>query len=382
MSTPVIEYVDPRSLRPHPNQVRVYGATGGEHDATFPDLSGSIGKHGVREPIRASRGTPGLPDGTIISGHRRRDGAVLQRVERVPVIFETHESAAHAAEAHIEANRQRVKDEWTKTREAEVFREVEGDLAEARRLKGNAAGGRGGKSVELVPPTDAGKTRDAVAARLGESGKTTDLRFKLAEKAREQNPEHPEDSPVARDLKANKPVKTVARDHGVIKDPRRTALLGLVKRAMDATTTTALDAARAAADAHRPALSKDEWDEFDGAYFDTKRAIEKRTGEKTPDPVAPPAAPAPVAPPPKMPDLFAGMNDALWSRKVNALVDQFLVEWDALTDARASATVKEPTARTAYESAATRVLEAMLAVLPEDARPEAPRRLSVIKGGQ
>jgi hypothetical protein len=42
------------------------------------------------------------------------------------------------------------------------------------------------------------------------------LRLKLAKEAKKQNPKDPGDSPIARDLRAGKKVKTVARDHGVL----------------------------------------------------------------------------------------------------------------------------------------------------------------------
>lgn len=211
-----VRVVAPGALREHPEQVAIYGAVGGAHDPDYGDLYESVRASGVRVPLIASEGTPGLPDGTVISGHRRLHAASELALAGVPVIFVAYESATHARLALLDCNRSREKDEWVRSQEATALWDIEAELAAQRKREGNAAGGRGGKSVELVPPTDTAKTRDAVAARMGESGKTTELRKKLVEKAREQNPEHPEESPAAQALKSGKAVKTVAREQGVL----------------------------------------------------------------------------------------------------------------------------------------------------------------------
>jgi ParB-like chromosome segregation protein Spo0J len=211
-------------LRPHPEQERIYGPAGGPHDPYFGEFVATVRASGIRTPLLVSRGTPGLPDGTIISGHRRLAAAGRLGHATVPVLYERFESADHARRAHLECNRQRVKDEWVKTREAAAWWDVEAELASVRKAEGRESGGKarhqlGGAGATKL--TSTAKTRDVVARKMGEGGKTTELRRALLAKAQEQNPADIDASPIACDLKANVPVKTVARKHGVKGAPPR-----------------------------------------------------------------------------------------------------------------------------------------------------------------
>lgn len=209
----IVENVDPNLLLNHPDQDGIYGGVGGEHDSQYADLLKSVHKDGVTHPLHVSRGTPDLPDQTIISGHRRAQAAIENYRNKVPVIYVAYESAVHAREALLTSNKTREKDEWVKTQEARAWWEVEAALAALREKAGRR------NPEAKLPQGRAPQTRDAVATRLGESGKTTELRKKLADEARKQNPEDPSASVVAQDLKGNMPVHTVAKKHGLISSP-------------------------------------------------------------------------------------------------------------------------------------------------------------------
>jgi hypothetical protein len=208
-----LEMVAPSALAPHPDQRRIYGDPGGEHDEDFAEFARNVAAVGVHTPLLVSRGTPDLPDGTIISGHRRCAAALEAGLSEVPVMYQAFRSAAHAALAHLDCNRARVKDGWVLAQEAGAYWGVETQLAALRKAANGGKKTGGGTGTTSAKD----KTRDAVAARLGESGKTAELRKRLYDKAVEQNPEDPSASAVAVDLKAGKAVKTVAREHGVLK---------------------------------------------------------------------------------------------------------------------------------------------------------------------
>lgn len=210
--------VDPSELLPHPDQERLYGSAGGEHDRRFEAFVERVRKLGVVTDVVATRDTPGLPANTIVSGHRRVAAAIEVGIQ-VPVRWETYASAAHAREALLTFNEQREKDEWVRTQEAAMWREVEREMAKQRMSEGGK-GGVGRSVASNGPSPRTGDTRKLVAKRLDEGASTTDLRFKLADAAREQNPTDPSASPVAKALQANRPVKTVAREFGLLDRPK------------------------------------------------------------------------------------------------------------------------------------------------------------------
>lgn len=372
--------LDPRALRAHPDQERIYGAVGGDHDPTFADFEAGIAADGVLVPLLVSRGTPGLPDNTIISGHRRWTAASRRGLATVPAIFRAFESALHAAKAHLCTNDQRAKDEWVKTREAERLREIESALAKQRQR--DSGGDRTSPTAKTGSGTGTGTgdTRAIVAKHLGESEKTTELRFKLAEKAREQSPANPSASPVAKALQANKPVKTVAREFGIIKpDPvkdRRATVLAIVGRILHAPTRKALAEARGEAETLVPMLTPKEAEEVGAANAEAARRLDAAPPPR-PDSRQTEIAASPVALPP-LPDVMAPLAGLRWARELASAVDRFVLEWRRALSALPR---NDEHARASLESEATRVLDLMLETLPDDAR-SGVARLAVIRGGK
>lgn len=73
---------DPSKLKNHPLNITIYGDApqGEEQKAEWERLLASIEEHGVLEPLHV------LPNGTIISGHRRNRAARIKGLKEVPVI--------------------------------------------------------------------------------------------------------------------------------------------------------------------------------------------------------------------------------------------------------------------------------------------------------
>jgi ParB-like chromosome segregation protein Spo0J len=203
----------PTKLLPHPAQEAIYGRMDGPHDAAIDELAARIKKTGIIQSVIVAKNTPGIPDGTIISGHRRVAAAVKLNWPEIPVLRKEYADAIDAKADLLCFNEQREKDEWIKTQEAAAWREIES--ARAKKRQQEHGGTTHGKKADVTGGTsstsDPGKTRDAVAEKLHESGKTTELRFKLHDKAKEQSPEDPGASPIAKALAGGKAVKTVAR---------------------------------------------------------------------------------------------------------------------------------------------------------------------------
>ncbi len=242
----IIRWVAPSELHQHPDQERIYGVVGREHDGEFGAFVVATQKAGILVPLVVSRGTPGLDDGTIISGHRRHAAATRNKFDTVPVFDVAYETPAHARYALLDFNRTRVKDEWVRSMEGREWYDVEATLAGQRKQAGLKVGSRSGTTSTTGQRQ---KTRDIVGAKLGESGKSVELRIAIVEKAEEQNPEHPEDSPAAADLKAGKPLAAIARKHGVTPGrgapgvSRASAIAKILPKIRNAPTLDALAAA-------------------------------------------------------------------------------------------------------------------------------------------
>lgn len=113
-------------LRPHPKNQEIYG------DHSEADLSAdfieSVKDKGVLVSLLITK------DDRIISGHRRWSGAKAAGLDKVPVVVFPSDDEDEILEALIHANKQREKSNEQIAREAALLFEVEGRLAEARRL--------------------------------------------------------------------------------------------------------------------------------------------------------------------------------------------------------------------------------------------------------
>lgn len=356
MNTSTVHVLD---LLPHPDQRRVYGDVGGLHDATFDAFCLRVEQNGrTLTPLVVSRGTPGLPDGTILSGHRRAAAAKRLGISEVRVDFVAYESTDHARRAFLTFNDQREKDQWVRTQEAVVWRETEAALARVRM----SMGGKGGVVAEGKEPVPyLGQTRDAVAAKLGESGKTTELRFKLADAAKAQNPSDPSASPIAEALKADRPLKTVAREFGVI--PMRPAN----------TATTVTQAADTDEDEPEDLDAMDDDDEDE----DDEDEDQLEPIDLVPVPVTPPAEPDL--------DAFGGMDiDATADVALfTVAVREFVEKVEAILAVTPPDRLVSQTLRARYENAFALLWNLVVKARPISFRsPEENRRgFNVIDGG-
>lgn len=165
-----LEWIHPDELRNHPTNLSIYG------DKPDPELVESVRLHGVFEdhPIGY------VLDGefrVIVSGHRRNQAARLTKQEMVPCVrlkdIEGDELAIE--ERIILSNKQRVKTNEQKAREAAILVEIESKRAAAKKastLKQNSEKSPKNTDVGTLPTSDKGKTRERVADALGVSDKT------------------------------------------------------------------------------------------------------------------------------------------------------------------------------------------------------------------
>jgi hypothetical protein len=101
----LVQVCDIASIRPAPENDDVYNAIAWD-DPEIQELADSIKELGVQEPLLISR------DGFIISGHRRRIGALIAGLKTVPVrVHEISRAEDHDAFLRllVEMNSQRIK---------------------------------------------------------------------------------------------------------------------------------------------------------------------------------------------------------------------------------------------------------------------------------
>ena len=175
-----IEQRELSQLKKHLVNTDIYG------DEVNAEFVASIKNLGVLVPLTV------LPDGTVISGHRRMQAARIAKLKTVPVIVRTDLTDPDEIErALIESNRQREKSNETKAREAQRLLAIEQRAAEKRQQATQAAKGEkiGSKVVAPVPPptklgdsSNFGKTRDAVGKAVGLGAKSVDAAVKVVEK--------------------------------------------------------------------------------------------------------------------------------------------------------------------------------------------------------
>jgi ParB/RepB/Spo0J family partition protein len=158
-------------LRPHPDQVRVYG------DEPDEGLIESVKKDGVHQPLLITK------DDIIVSGFRRWSAAKKAGRPDVPVIIFASSDPLDVREAFIDCNRQREKTSFQKCREAIVLKEVEEERAKTRQAEaamraGVASGAsrRGETNVREKLPgrSEEVRARDKVGEALGVSGRTAE----------------------------------------------------------------------------------------------------------------------------------------------------------------------------------------------------------------
>lgn len=154
----VIDWVDPKLLKPHKVSLQIYG------EDSCEDLVESVRELGVLQPLYVT------PKGVIISGHRRWRAADLAG-KQVPVIRKSYPRPLDEQQAIIEFNRYRIKTGQQLYNEGKALEEI------LTRKRGRP---KREEKVENFPPFE--KTRDAIAEAIGlGSGKQWDKLEYVAE---------------------------------------------------------------------------------------------------------------------------------------------------------------------------------------------------------
>jgi len=205
-ATRILTKADPTKLVKHPLSLKIYG------EKPDPGFDASIAARGIDEPIVVAA------DGkTIISGVRRRNGAIKDGQTEVPIyVRKDLTDPLDIEEAIIEANRHNEQTIETKARAFKRLKEIE-EARAANRQKTST----GGKSPQLSPNLDeAGKGRaDEKAAEQAGMKKTT------ARKAAEvvtkiDEAEAAGDKETAADLRETLNTKSVDAAHKKAKPPK------------------------------------------------------------------------------------------------------------------------------------------------------------------
>jgi ParB-like nuclease domain len=203
-----IQYVDPKSLRPHPLNRWLYGET-----RPADDYVESIREDGVREPIRVTQ------DLMIVSGHQRCATAIAVGRKLVPIIVEPEalDDLVIRRELII-CNKRRPKTREQEAREFAALSEVNADLAKKRqRDHAQTAPGRGkntsGKNAVSVRRAKTAK--EEAAATLGMSRHTAEKQTEVV-KAIDQA-EAAGDTAKAAELRDKLENKSVAAAHRAAK---------------------------------------------------------------------------------------------------------------------------------------------------------------------
>jgi ParB/RepB/Spo0J family partition protein len=148
--------IEIRLLIPHPSNASIYG-----EDEDVSSLVESIQRTGWIKPLVVT------PNYIIISGHRRRQAALVLGLETVPVEVREFSSSATELEALLLENQLRHKTIEQKVREANVWKDVESELAHRRKLARLKQGEHRPDVQNFAHRETLGKTRDRLAKKVG-----------------------------------------------------------------------------------------------------------------------------------------------------------------------------------------------------------------------
>jgi ParB-like chromosome segregation protein Spo0J len=160
----ILKEINPSELKNHLVNIEIYG--------TLPpcdEMLASVKEHGVIEPIRCTK------DMVVLSGHRRRQHAVIAKLKTVPVLVARNAiSEEEQIVQLIESNRQREKTKEVRAREFARLSEAMAELARKRQsaVGGKKPGALGKKVSEALG--DAGRAKDQAAAEVGMSRPTAE----------------------------------------------------------------------------------------------------------------------------------------------------------------------------------------------------------------
>jgi ParB-like chromosome segregation protein Spo0J len=145
------ERVDPKTLHIHPLNESVFGPAETELDQ---DFMASIRRDGIVTPIAI------MPDGKVLSGHRRLAGAIRLELQTVPVVVYRDASEQEQNQIWISSNLQREMTVEQRTRFFMKLRDIEAAAASARQREG----------VRTKSPQ--GRSGDIAAEKVGMSRQT------------------------------------------------------------------------------------------------------------------------------------------------------------------------------------------------------------------
>lgn len=151
---PAMEWVDPRLLMPHPRQASIYG------EDEVADLVEAIRiSHTIKPLVVTSHNV-------LLSGHRRRQAALLLEWPLVPVERHSCVDETEEVELLLRENQYRDKTAAQRVREAEAWREIETRKAACRQH----AALKQGQVLPvrtLAPTQQTGRVRAVLAERAG-----------------------------------------------------------------------------------------------------------------------------------------------------------------------------------------------------------------------
>lgn len=194
----VLKRIDPTKLKNHPLNAKLYG------DVADDDFVASIKKEGVLTPLTVTA------KNVIISGHRRKQAAVIADLKEVPcIVRDDLTDPLDIKEAVIEANRQREKTAEQRAREFSMLEEIEAERAK-KRLK-TSTGGSKPRPTQNSAEAGKGESRKKAAKAVGMSHDTAKKAVTVVEAIDEA--EAAGDIEVAAELRATLNEQSVAAAH-------------------------------------------------------------------------------------------------------------------------------------------------------------------------
>ena len=146
--------VDPKSLKPHPRYLKIYG------QMNIGELVEQIQLSNWINPILIT------PKQVIISGHRRWQVALQLNWDSIPVEIRAFPNRLSELEALLSENLARSKTREQKVREANSWKEVESARAKQRQEAGLKID-EPDNLMDIFSEGRKGTTRDLVAAKVG-----------------------------------------------------------------------------------------------------------------------------------------------------------------------------------------------------------------------
>jgi ParB/RepB/Spo0J family partition protein len=146
--------LDPKTLKPHPRYLKIYGQMNIEELVEQIQLSNWI------NPILIT------PKQVIISGHRRWQAALQLNWDSIPVEIRAFPNRLSELEALLSENLARSKTREQKVREANSWKEVESARAKQRQEAGIKID-QSDNLMDIFSEGRKGTTRDLVAAKVG-----------------------------------------------------------------------------------------------------------------------------------------------------------------------------------------------------------------------